>query len=79
MGQGNVDSVKKVMDVVFRAYEAQKKPSAAAPKAKPKAPAIMSASNEADFSERRGVADVSKLGEMSEEQRTQWFIQNRFV
>jgi hypothetical protein len=65
--------------VVTKAYEASKAPTQAVPKQVSAPPAIMSATGTGDVQERKGMADASKLGDMSPEEKASWFIQNQFV
>jgi hypothetical protein len=75
LAEGNVDKVKALMGQVVRAYDAQKSPvkQVKAP------PAVMGSNTSTDVVEAKGMADTSKLGDMTPEERAAWFIQNKFV
>jgi hypothetical protein len=78
VAEGSPDKVKQVMKVVFAAYDAQH--GKAQPVKKIEAtPDIMPASNNSDIRENKGMADTSKLGDMTAEEKAAWFIQNKFV
>jgi hypothetical protein len=84
MQSGNTQKMQEIMKVVFDAY-AKAKPqnrinqAGKGVKVKNNPPNIMSGGSESDFSEQRGIADASKLEEMTPEQRGAWFVKQGLV
>lgn len=78
MAEGNVDKVKALMSQVIKAYDAQKTPNMAVKQVQAP-PAVMGSNTSTDVVENKGMADTSKLGGMTPEERAAWFIQNKFV
>jgi transposase len=74
MQTGNLEGIKKIMNVVVQAYEA-KNPAKAAKKVIKSVPSIMSTSASADVSVQRG-ADASKLATMNPDEQAAWFTKN---
>jgi hypothetical protein len=75
LGQGNEAQVRQLFDAViadYKAYKAPKKPAGA-----PAPPEVISAGNAGN--EAQGMADASKLGDMSPDEQAEWLIRNKFV
>lgn len=75
MAEGNPSKVQALMNQIVKAYEAQKTPH----KEVKAPPPVMSSTQSTDVVESKGMADASKLADMTPEERASWFMTNKFV
>jgi hypothetical protein len=76
MQSGNVEGIKKIMNVVFDAYKAQSPTKTVEKKVIKNSPPIMSGSGAADYANEKTRLDASALAEMSPDQQAAWFSKN---
>ena len=77
LGRGSEQQVRQLLDKVVADYRAVKNPPKAQNKETPPPPSVMSAGG--TEGEAQGMADASRLGDMSPEDQAKWLMQNKLV